>query len=124
VPYGAGVKWQVNCNLNVGLEFRQTFTFSDYLDDVSGTYADENLLRQGKGQLAVDLAWRGDELNGAPYPRAGSARGNPDGRDFFYFIGLTIGLKINDCESGRISMGGLIPNRSGKKGRIDCPKAW
>jgi Domain of unknown function (DUF6089) len=124
IPYGMGIKWQLNCNLNVGLEFRHTKTFTDYLDDVSGRYADQNLLLSGRGPLAVDLAWRGDDYNGAPYPAANTLRGNAGQKDWYYFAGLTFGLKLNDCNSGRFSLGGLFNRgKSGVKG-MDCPKVW
>lgn len=120
-PFGFGVKWNINCNLNLGFEFRQTATRTDYLDDVSGRYADPLALLAGPGgQRAVDFAWRGDELNGAPYPPAGSRRGNPEQNDWYYFAGLTVGLRIHDCETGRLSFGGLLGG-SGRKGRIACP---
>ncbi len=125
IPYGIGVKWQINCNLNVGAEFRQTKTFTDYLDDVSTTYADQNALLKGRGQMAVDLAWRKDDYNGSPYPVAGTKRGNPNEKDWFYFVGITVGLKINDCETGGFSLGGLFHGKGSlPKARIDCPKVW
>lgn len=124
IPYGVGVKWQLNCNLNIGVEFRHTKLFTDYLDDVSTRYADANTLLAGRGPLSVDLAWRGDEINGSPYPVANTVRGNPGEKDWYYFAGLTFGLKLNDCNSGRFSLGGLFNrNKSGAKG-MDCPKVW
>jgi hypothetical protein len=118
IPYGVGVKWQINCNLNVGFEFRHTKTFTDYLDDVSTTYVDQKELLAQRGQLAVDLAWRRDEFDGRPYPvNAGSTdRGNPVQKDWFYFAGFTIGLKLNDCETGMFTLGGLFKTGSGTVG--------
>jgi hypothetical protein len=121
IPYGLGVKYQINCNLNVGFEFRQTKTFTDYLDDVSTVYPDELALLNGRGQVAVDLSWRGN----GPFPAPGTRRGNPTQADWFYFAGVTIGLKLNDCNSGLFSLGGLFNSKSSSKGsRIDCPKVW
>lgn len=127
VPYGFGIKYQVNCNLNVGLEWRQTKLFTDYLDDVSRTYVNQNALRAAHGQIAVDLAWRGDEYNGAPYPSTDKPRGNPNQNDWYYFAGVTVGLRLNDCQSGMFSLGGLF-NRGGGgdskriRSQVDCPK--
>jgi len=108
VPYGVGLKWQLTCNLNIGLELRQTKTFTDYLDDVSTTYVDQTALRNARGQVAVDLAFREDEYNGRPYPPDGQPRGNPVQGDLYYFAGLTVGLKLNDCSDGSFSLGGLF----------------
>lgn len=38
LPMGAGVKFAINSNINLGLEIGFRKTFTDYLDDVSGTY--------------------------------------------------------------------------------------
>ncbi|HSC53094.1 MAG TPA: DUF6089 family protein [Phnomibacter sp.] len=123
IPYGLGVKYQINCNLNIGIEFRHTKAFSDYLDDVSSTYVDQAALLHVRGQTAVDVAWRGDEFNGAPYPASGSRRGNPEQGDWYYFTGITIGLRLKDCISGRFSLGGIFNRNSSANGsRIDCPK--
>ena len=136
IPYGGGIKYTINCNLNVGVEFRQTKVFSDYLDDVSSTYANEDALRNGRGQLAVDIAWRRDEIDGTPYPsREGAIRGDPQNEDWYYFLGLTLGLRINNCETGTFSLGGLVEMFGGggggtyRKGRskkavdmMRCPK--
>ncbi|MCU0395840.1 MAG: DUF6089 family protein [Chitinophagaceae bacterium] len=126
IPYGFGIKWQINCNLNMGVEFRQTKLFTDYLDDVSTNYADQAALLQARGQKAVDFAWRGDEFNGAPYPAAGNKRGNPGENDWYYFAGITLGLRLQDCETGTFSLGGLFNRNKGQRPRakIDCPRVW
>jgi hypothetical protein len=38
-PIGVGFKYNVNRRMNIGLEFVYRFTSTDYIDDVSGTYA-------------------------------------------------------------------------------------
>ncbi len=44
IPCGVGAKYALNDTWNVGFEAGIRFTFTDYLDDVSTTYADENVL--------------------------------------------------------------------------------
>ncbi|HMP92082.1 MAG TPA: DUF6089 family protein, partial [Phnomibacter sp.] len=133
IPYGAGIKWQINCNLNVGFEFRQTMLFTDYLDDVSKTYVDQTALLRARGQLAVEMAYRRDEYDGRPYPNAGAGRGNPEQKDWYYFVGATVGLKLNDCETGGFSLGGIFRGRGGGgafrggssrkiRSRVGCPR--
>lgn len=96
IPIGAGVKLSLSDKINVGLEvgFRKLFT--DYLDDVSTTYVDENLLLANRGGTAVELAYRGDELkNGVlTYPAAGTKRGSPKAKDMYYFTGLTLSFRL------------------------------
>lgn len=132
IPYGVGIKWRINCNLNVGVELRHTKTFTDYLDDVSSTYVNKDALLAAKGQVAVDLAWRQDEYNGKPYPDKDVQRGNPKDGDLYYMAGITVGLKLNDCESGSFSLGGLFngPHSlfgrkgggSGMRRQMECPR--
>ncbi len=42
--------------------FRKTFT--DYIDDVSTFYVDKTVLQNAKGPVAVELAYRANELKG------------------------------------------------------------
>lgn len=123
ILYGGGFKWQVNCNLNVGVEFGHRKLFTDYLDDVSGTLADENILRNARGQIAVDLAYRRKELEpNRPYPAEGGGRGNAKQDDWYYITGFTIGLRLNDCETGGFSLGGLFKGSGSKyRSRTGCP---
>ena len=101
--------------MNAGIEFTQRKTFTDYLDDVSTTYVDYTLLNNAKGQQATDLAWRGDELpGGRPYPLDGEQRGTPTEMDWFYFIGVTLEVKLAN----------LVNLRTGRSPRYSrCPSA-
>jgi hypothetical protein len=116
LPFGGGVKYAINENLNIGLEvgFRKLFT--DYLDDVSTNYADAFDLFTERGLKSVELAYRGDEVaGGSPiYPAKGDQRGGANQKDWYYFTGLHIYFNLGDPGSGR-SMG-----RGGKKG-YGCP---
>ncbi len=93
--------------------FRKTFT--DYLDDVSSTYADEALLLANNGQRAVDLAFRTDELKGSTiaYPAANTQRGNSDFKDWYYFAGVGVSFRLSPV----FNTGG---NRSGGN-NLGCP---
>lgn len=46
LPMGAGIKFAVHSNLNIGLEIGFRKTFTDYMDDVSGTYMYDPLTQQ------------------------------------------------------------------------------
>lgn len=39
IPFGAGIKYRLTDNLDVAFEVGYRFTFTDYLDDTSGNYA-------------------------------------------------------------------------------------
>lgn len=93
IPFGFGVDYSLNEDMRLGLEFGYRKLFTDYLDDVSTTYADEDALLHAKGQEAVNLAWRGDEVNGMPYPAEGTQRGNPASKDGYYYVALTYTIR-------------------------------
>lgn len=119
LPFGAGIKMPLSDNLNVGLEvgFRKTFT--DYLDDVSTTYVDESQLLAARGAKAVELSYRGDELkNGSQvYPAAGTGRGNPGSKDWYYFTGITLSFRLGNGLLGNGNGSG-----AGKNAEWNCPK--
>lgn len=96
IPFGAGVKFQVSEKIRIGIEAGLRKTFTDYLDDVSGNYADPADLLTNKGQLAVDLSYRGDEIPGGnpAYPNKGDQRGSPKYKDYYYFTGLHLSYRL------------------------------
>jgi hypothetical protein len=86
IPYGAGIKVALSEDVRLGVEvgFRKLFT--DYLDDVSGTYyTPYSSLSTG----AQEYAYRG---SGA-YP-GGSKRGNSGNNDDYYFTQLTLSVRL------------------------------
>jgi len=96
VGFGVGARYAINENMNIGVEFSQRKTFTDYLDDVSSIYVDKNVLMQAKGPKAVEMAYRGDELpGGAAYPNHGEQRGTPSEMDWYYFFGINIEMKFS-----------------------------
>jgi hypothetical protein len=119
IPFGGGLQWALSDNKRIAFVIGIRKTFTDYLDDISTTYIDENLLRQKKGSQAVQFAYRGDELtNGSPYPRDGAIRGNPENKDWYYFTGVSM----------RFRMGGKKkvkePSVKIRRGSIPCPKPF
>jgi Domain of unknown function (DUF6089) len=103
IPFGGGVKFAINDNLHLGLEvgFRKLFT--DYLDDVSTTYADPADLLAARGQLAVDMSYRGDDVGNPVYPAKGAGRGGPNHNDTYYFTGLHLTYRLAGTNGGRSS---------------------
>ena len=94
--FGGGAKFAITDCINIGIDFSQRKTFTDYLDDLSSMYVDKNTLLQAKGPKAVELAYRGDELaGGQPYPAHGEQRGTPSEMDWYYFLGVTMEIKLN-----------------------------
>ena len=117
LPLGAGINYALNEDMRLGLEIGYRKIFTDYLDDVSNNYVDQTSLLSARGQTAVDLAWRGDEINSAPYPAAGSQRGNPQQKDGYYYIALTYSIRFYFDKYKQIV--GLPSGKREK--RVGCP---
>ncbi len=112
IPFGAGLRWKFTDNITLSYEIGLRKTFTDYLDDVSTTYADQSILAAAKGAKAVEMAWRGGELKtGATYPAEGTIRGGSKYKDWYYFSGVTISIGI----------GKRTGFRGSNNGRTDCP---
>jgi hypothetical protein len=111
IPFGAGLRLRVSEKVTLAYEFGLRKTFTDYLDDVSTTYVDPNILLAERGPKAVELSYRGGELkDGDPtYPAEGEVRGGAKSKDWYYFSGFTITIGIGNKLLG------------GGKGRIACP---
>lgn len=115
IPVGAGVKYALSDDVQFGFEFGLRVNFTDYLDDVSTTYVDQNILLNAKGPVAVAVAFRGDELKPDPraYPGAGSIRGSAKAKDYYYFALARLSIRMNWFDGA-----GYGSARS----NVNCPK--
>jgi len=96
IPFGGGIKFRISDKVVLAYEIGLRKLFTDYLDDVSSRYVDQNVLLAAKGPQAVEMAYRGNELEGgAPYPHAGAPRGNPGHKDWYYFSGIRAIIAFN-----------------------------
>jgi len=109
VAGGAGVRYAVTENWTLGLEFKITKTWTDYLDDVSTTFVAQEILIAENGILAWNLSNRtGEYLNTEPLNWDDTVqRGNPDIKDWFAVAGITVSRNL------------IRPPRGGKN--VRCP---
>ncbi len=112
IPFGGGIKLALGDNIRVGVELGMRKTNTDYLDDVSTTFADEDLLLQNNGSQAVSLAYREDELKGSTgtYPAVGAQRGDAKNKDWYYFTGVTLSFRLKGMYGG-----------GGGNSKVGCP---
>lgn len=96
IPFGVGIKYAINERINVGFEIVHRFTNTDYLDDVSRTYADKSLFPpnpDGTPDPALLLSDRSYET-GTPIGIKGRQRGNSQNKDQFvtalFFISFNL----------------------------------
>ena len=95
IPFGGGLQWAITPRQRIAFEVGIRKTNTDYLDDVSTTYIDQNLLSQKKGGTASNIAFRGDEIaGGGAYPAEGTVRGNPDNNDWYLFSGISFRFSL------------------------------
>jgi hypothetical protein len=116
IPFGGGFQFALSNKVRLALSLGLRKTSTDYLDDVSTTYVDKDLIRQNGGDNAVLYAYRGNQLPyGAPYPAEGTMRGNPNKKDWYTFLGAT--LKFRGVMHGRKR----VDKKDKHRGSVNCP---
>lgn len=90
IPFGLGVKYKLDKNWDLGFEIGWRKTFTDYLDDVSGEYADPADL---EGQA---LAFADRSLPGSPfgYGKLNDQRGDKTDKDWYIVAGFSLNYII------------------------------
>ncbi|KAA5533604.1 hypothetical protein F0919_13780 [Taibaiella lutea] len=102
---GIGFKFDVGKGLGLGLEYQLRYTFTDYLDDVSGAYIDPLdqqvafLGNPGKADLSNKMSDRSSEIIAGNKNKAGSLRGNPDNKDMYSTVSIMFYWKIKKRNS-------------------------
>ncbi len=98
IPFGAGLKVNLG-KLDVQLEWGLRRTYTDHIDDVSGTYVDNAQLTFEASPLTAELADR-SELRESGF-NTDRARGDAETRDWYNYTGITITWIISrftDCD--------------------------
>lgn len=106
IPIGAGFKYYVKDNMYVGFEVLHRKSFTDYVDDVSTTYIDNNLfanyLTPQQTAMANQLYYRENFVPFQPNlnrPLNNEQRGSPKQNDSFFSSIIRIGWRLNDSNS-------------------------
>lgn len=100
IPFGLGVQFDISDEFELGFEIIPRWTFTDYLDDVSGAYIPKDLLTAANGDLAAELADRSGELTGIEQIRPeGALRGDPQNADWYMFMGVYVSYRWGNALS-------------------------
>lgn len=108
IPFGLGLKQNIDKHWTIGLEMGARKTYTDYLDDVSNTYYDNTKLRQERGHMAADLAdpkvglvpvelmggYTNETYRGGNQGGHGQQRGDIRDKDAYMFVNITVGYKV------------------------------
>lgn len=103
IPLGFGAKYYVKENFYIGMEVLHRKTFTDYIDDVSTNYIDQDLFAQylttEQAKMAQQLNYRENypALNTRPY--LDEQRGNPKQNDAFFSTIIKLGWRLQDMNS-------------------------
>lgn len=90
--FGGGYKWALGRFTVLGLETKVHRTSTDYLDDVSGMYADPSIIAEERGEIAAALSDRSLSQT----TKEDAFRGNPNTRDWYFFTGVTLQVNFGE----------------------------
>ncbi len=116
IPIGVGLRYAINERWAIGIEGAVRKTFTDYIDDIGGTYMKNSDLAKANGALAAQLGNRTAEVGTFSDYRTGAQRGSRNDDDWYTFVGITVSHIIYDNQR----MGDMRRAHTNKSG---CP-AW
>jgi len=99
--YGMGLKFDLSYEWSINLELGARTLFTDYIDDVSGLYADKEDIQQMRGELAAILSDRSIILPGvtdAQIGEPGTQRGGSSLSDTYMMLGVGVIYYFGDLK--------------------------
>ncbi len=99
IPYGIGFKYGLNRKWTIGLEYGMRKTFTDYMDDVSSTYYDNDLFED---PIAAELADPSLSRQEGNYRWTGpnQQRGDSKDKDAYMFLFISATYKLKTGRNG------------------------
>jgi len=93
IPFGVGIKYALGNKFNFEFEYGGRKTFTDYFEDVSTLYFDNDLILAERGEVAAALA---DPNTGEQptWTHPGERRGDPRAKDFYFFLNMSFNYKF------------------------------
>ncbi len=105
-PVGFNAKYMLNRKWSIGLEYGIRPTLTDYIDDVSGTYADPELIAENASESDKELVKRLADPNANKYDENGKyvnmnqQRGDNKRNDMYMFMFITLNHKLRTTRKG------------------------
>ena len=97
VPLGIGIKYFLTEQVSIGFDILTRKTFTDYIDDVSTSYIDNNLFYKNLPLSAAIVATRMyDKSAGSANRNAGEKRGTAGHNDAYYAAGVKLSIRFGD----------------------------
>ena len=98
IPVGFGIEKAFNNDMGIKIEFASRFTFTDYIDDVSGTYYSKELLATNphlgdKAELAATMSGTSSGDN-PTWNAVGQQRGGSSINDYYGFVTFSMYKKF------------------------------
>ncbi len=107
IPVGLQLKYVANAKWAFSAEIGPRFLFTDYIDDVSTTYANPELVAANQTTvppeiaiIAADPAYESNIRPDGSYAYYNEQRGNPYNNDFFMFAMVTVHYKLKANRNG------------------------
>lgn len=94
LPFGLGFKVNIGKQVSLSFEYAIRMTFTDYLDDVSGVYADYDQIAANNGSIAAIMSDRSIVKTGPGGRNTGIARGTGSKIDWYQTFGVSISFRL------------------------------
>ncbi len=97
---GIGVRWDLADQVSLGIEYLYRYTFTDYLDNVSGTYVDPRVFDiihhddPEKAQMAKDMYDKSWILDKDATHKPGDLRGDASTKDAYSTLSISVFFRL------------------------------
>ncbi len=102
IPLGIGFRTRISNSFLIGFETGVRFTTTNYLDDVGGNYAENNIVKSNTGPAAAFLSDRSSEIIPGHYFKETDLRSDKKyfQNDLYFISGITISYMIRSRGQG------------------------
>lgn len=102
LPVGIGWDIDLGNNFSMGLEFGFRWTLTDFIDDVSGYYADPDIMESAYGEESLNVILSDRRVQEENYPGREhypyQYRGDPRNKDRYVFFGVNVTKKFKGLQ--------------------------